>query len=222
MKVGDVFYRDFIVNNPTTGAPTDADSTPIASIFEDDNDTPIYLPTVTKRTGLDGHYRVFCDVSAANGFEEGKSYALVITATVSGTLAKAVIFNFIIDDMTKTEIAANITPITIPADFIPDMTLYPAPVPVLTMDERFGRGSGYAYTDVFTQYYDQEKKEWKTDDTTVVLPGVRGDITDGQYDVDLYQTRLAEWQRLYDIEREVQWRVKVAYHLKNFAASHAS
>ena len=222
MRIDDSFYRDFIVSNPATGVPQDADSLPVAQIFEDDNDTPIYLPTVTKRTGLDGHYKINVVCSAANGFEEGKSYALVITATVSGTTAKAVIFNFIIDDMTKTDIAANITPITIPEDFVPDMTLYPKPVAVPTMDERFGRGSGYPYTDVFTQYYDQVSKIWKTDDEAVVLPGVRGDITDGQYDVDLYQSRLSEWNRLYTIEREVQWRVKVAYHLKNFASSHES
>ena len=93
-KLEETIYVDFITSSPTTGAATDADSTPSCEVFEDANDTGIITPTPVRRTGKTGDYRVQIDCTAANGFETAKSYNVVISATVGGIAAKSVISSF--------------------------------------------------------------------------------------------------------------------------------
>jgi hypothetical protein len=78
---------DFVVSS-STGAAADADSTPTCEVFEDANDTAILSPTVTGRTGKTGNYRISIACTTANGFEAGKSYNAVVSATVGGIAAK--------------------------------------------------------------------------------------------------------------------------------------
>jgi len=93
-KLEETIYVDFITSSPTTGAATDADSTPSCEVFEDATDTGIITPTPVKRTGKTGDYRVQIDCTAANGFETAKSYNVVVSATVGGIAAKSVISSF--------------------------------------------------------------------------------------------------------------------------------
>lgn len=117
-KLEDTFYFDFTTHNPATGQVSDADSTPTCKVFENDNDTAIISPTVTKRTGETGNYRVTIVATTANGFEIGKSYNVVISATVGSINAKGVISSFIIDgkrindlnDISQTDILADSIP----------------------------------------------------------------------------------------------------------------
>lgn len=95
VEMESTIVRDFIVSNPETGELQDADSTPTCDVYEDATDTPIYSPTVTQRTALTGHYRVPIAVTTANGFEEGKSYNVVVSATVSGISTKVVLASFV-------------------------------------------------------------------------------------------------------------------------------
>lgn len=90
----ETIYIDFVTSAPTTGAAIDADSTPTCEVFEDATDTSILSPTVTKRTGKTGNYRVPIAATAANGFEAGKSYNVVVSATVGAVAAKAVLRTF--------------------------------------------------------------------------------------------------------------------------------
>ena len=92
-KLEETIYKDFITSS-STGAAADADSLPTAEVFEDATDTPIVTPTVTKRTGRTGNYRVSIACLAASGFEAGKSYNVVVSATVGGQAAKAVLLSF--------------------------------------------------------------------------------------------------------------------------------
>jgi len=95
-KLEDTLTFDFICSS-STGAATDADSTPTAAVFEDGNDTAILSPAITKRTSLTGDYRVPVAATAANGFEVGKSYNVVVSATIGGVAAKAVVGRFVLD-----------------------------------------------------------------------------------------------------------------------------
>ena len=90
----ETIYADFVTSSPTTGAAIDADSTPTAEVFEDATDTAILSPTITKRTGKTGNYRVPVACTAANGFEVGKSYNVIVSATVGAVAAKASILTF--------------------------------------------------------------------------------------------------------------------------------
>lgn len=87
---------DFITSSPTTGAVADADSTPTFEVFEDATDTALTLTgsTIAKRTSKTGNYRARFAIAASDGFEAGKSYNVVASATVGGVAGKAVIGRF--------------------------------------------------------------------------------------------------------------------------------
>ena len=86
---------DFVTSNASTGAAADADSTPTVEVFEDATDTAILTPTAVKRTDKTGNYRVPVACTAANGFEAGKSYNVVASATVNSVDGKGVVERFV-------------------------------------------------------------------------------------------------------------------------------
>ena len=97
LKLGDTIVIDFTTHNPATGAVSDADSTPTCQVFKDATDTPILTPTVVKRTGQTGNYRVSIAVTAGNNFAVGSSFNVIVAATVNTFQAKARIAMFVLD-----------------------------------------------------------------------------------------------------------------------------
>ena len=92
IALDEVMHFDAITSNPATGAVSDADSTPTWSIFEEDTDTAILsAQNFTKRTGLTGNYRGAATLSTGNGFEVGKWYNVIASATVNSVAGKAVV-----------------------------------------------------------------------------------------------------------------------------------
>jgi hypothetical protein len=89
---------DFVCHT-VAGVVSDADGTPTVEVFEEDTDTTVYALTAVKRTAKTGNYRVPVACTAANGFEIGKSYNVVASATVGGTASKAVIGTFLIENI---------------------------------------------------------------------------------------------------------------------------
>jgi hypothetical protein len=95
IPIDEVVHFDIITRDPETVAAMDATGTPTFSVFEEATDTPILsAQNFTKRTSLDGHYRGTFTASTANGFEAGKWYSVVASATVNGYADKAVVFGF--------------------------------------------------------------------------------------------------------------------------------
>lgn len=85
VALNDSVYLHFGTSSASTGAATDADSTPTVSVAEDGTALG-YAPTVTNvATGL---YKVQVDATAANGFEAGKRYSVYVTATVGGVTGR--------------------------------------------------------------------------------------------------------------------------------------
>lgn len=68
-----------------TGALTDADSVPTYRVYEDETGTAILTGSMAKLDDANttGFYTEQLTLSAANGFERGKSYTIYITATVN-------------------------------------------------------------------------------------------------------------------------------------------
>jgi hypothetical protein len=95
VPIGQTITLDFVTHRGDTGAITDADSTPTSEVFEDANDTAILTPTVTKRASKTGNYRLQVACTVANGFELGKSYNVVASATVNTVAGKAVVATFV-------------------------------------------------------------------------------------------------------------------------------
>lgn len=96
VPIDEVVHFDVITSDPTDeGAAVDADAAPTYDVFEENTDTPILDDqTMTKRTSLTGNYRGSFTASAANGFEAGKWYSVVVTATVGSKVGKCVAKNF--------------------------------------------------------------------------------------------------------------------------------
>lgn len=95
IPIDEVVYFDVTTHNVSTGAVSDADSGPTFDVFEESTDTPILDDqSMTKRTSLTGNYRGNFTASAANGFEAGKWYSVIATATVNSVTGKIVVKNF--------------------------------------------------------------------------------------------------------------------------------
>jgi hypothetical protein len=81
VKLEDTVYFHFGTSSPSTGAATNADSTPTVSV-EEDGTLMGYSPSVSNvATGL---YRATVAATTANGFEATKRYSLYAEAAVGG------------------------------------------------------------------------------------------------------------------------------------------
>lgn len=91
VALGDSVYLHFGTSSVSTGAATNADSTPTVTVAEDGTDMG-YAPTVTNvATGL---YKAQIDATAGNGFEAGKRYSVYAVATVGGVTGRDGIAEF--------------------------------------------------------------------------------------------------------------------------------
>ena len=85
VSLGDTIYLHFGTSSATTGAATNADSTPAVTVAEDGVDMA-YAPVVTNvATGL---YMVAIVASSGNGFEAGRRYSVYAAATVGGIVGR--------------------------------------------------------------------------------------------------------------------------------------
>ena len=92
VPIDEVMTFDCATHDPDTGSVVDADSVPVFDVFEETTDTPILsAQAMTKRTSKTGNYRGSVTCSAANGFEAGKWYSLVVSATVTGSVSASAV-----------------------------------------------------------------------------------------------------------------------------------
>lgn len=103
-KLGDTIILDFTTHNPVTGYVQDADSLPTCEVFEDENDTAILTPIVTKRDSKTGDYRVSIVTTTANGFAVGSSYNIIVFAIVGYVPAKGRIGSFTLDSKRNSDL----------------------------------------------------------------------------------------------------------------------
>lgn len=81
VSLGDSFCFKIGTCSASTGAATNADSTPTITV-EEDGVAMGYAPTVANVAT--GEYRVTVDATVGNGFEAGKRYCMSVSATVGG------------------------------------------------------------------------------------------------------------------------------------------
>lgn len=84
--IGDNLVFSICTHDPSTGVLTDADSPPTYRIYEDETATPILTGSMAKLddSNTTGFYTESIACTAANGFEDGKTYTVYIEATVGG------------------------------------------------------------------------------------------------------------------------------------------
>lgn len=91
-KIDDNLTFTVNTHSPTTGAASDADGSVDYRIYEDETATPILTGSMAliDSANTEGFYSEQIALTAANGFEKGKSYNIYITAavgSVSGTIS---------------------------------------------------------------------------------------------------------------------------------------
>ena len=94
VKIEDTVVFDFATKNPLTQVAQNADVLPVVSVFEQTTVASMNSPVVALRTGLTGVYFVAVSCTAVNGFEVGKIYNVVVSATVGGIVQNKVISTF--------------------------------------------------------------------------------------------------------------------------------
>lgn len=87
-EINDTLVFPANTHTSATGAAADADSVPSYRIYEDETGTAILTGSMAKLEDANttGFYSEQITLSAANGFEVGKSYTVYISATVAGVV----------------------------------------------------------------------------------------------------------------------------------------
>ena len=88
VEIGDNLTFSVMTFDPDTGVLTDAAAVPAYRLYEDETDPPILTGNMAKLDDDDttGFYTETVACTAGNGFENGKTYTIYITATVDGDL----------------------------------------------------------------------------------------------------------------------------------------
>ncbi len=83
-QIGDNLVFSITTHDPDTGVLTDAGSNPAYRVYEDETSTAILTGTMAKLDDANttGFYTELIACTTANGFENGKTYTIYITATV--------------------------------------------------------------------------------------------------------------------------------------------
>jgi len=86
VEIGDNLVFSVCTHDPDTGVLTDADAVPAYRIYEDETAVPILTGNMAKLddAGTTGFYTELIACTAGNGFENGKTYTIYITAAVGG------------------------------------------------------------------------------------------------------------------------------------------
>ncbi len=94
-KIDDFLTFPANTHDPSTGAATDADAVPTYRVYEDETATPILTGSMAllDTANTTGFYSERIQLTAANGFEAGKSYTVYVSATV-GTVVGTISHTF--------------------------------------------------------------------------------------------------------------------------------
>src|SRR3990167_2870591 len=88
ITLGETFYHFFTTRAFATGVPTQLAGTPVLSVLEENNATPITagVSVSVDRASVTGLNQATIVATAGNGYEAGKTYGLYVSAgTVGGT-----------------------------------------------------------------------------------------------------------------------------------------
>lgn len=120
-KIDDLLTFTVVTTRVDTGAATDADAAPAYRVYEDETATPILTGTMATLDAANtaGFYSEQITLSAANGFEKGKSYNIYISATVN-SVAGATVRNLQIEAEVDANSVSNIGAGVITATAIAD------------------------------------------------------------------------------------------------------
>lgn len=106
----------------------------------------------------------------------------------------------------------------IPDNFTPDMGDTVAPIDPGSLDSLFGPESDFEFRDDYAKWYDSINNIWKDGDPGVVSAEPKALVAAQIEAIRIYNEELAEYNYLYNIQREVQWRNTMAQALIDVCA----
>ncbi len=166
-----------------TGVATDADAVPSYRVYEDETGTPILTGNTAKLDDANttGFYSEQLTLSAANGFEVGKSYSIYVAATVN-SIAATQSYNFKVVATPPT--AADVAAIKAKTDNLPsdpadasDITAAFAAILTTQMTESYA-ADGTAPTAAQALFLIQQLlSEFAISGTTMTVKKINGSTT---------------------------------------------
>jgi len=86
VEIGDNLTFSVCTHDPDTGELTDADAAPVYRVYEDETAVAILTGTmaILDTASTTGFYTEIIACTVANGFQDGKSYTIYISAAVGG------------------------------------------------------------------------------------------------------------------------------------------
>lgn len=137
VALGDSAFSYFGTASASTGAATNADSTPTVVVAEDGTDMG-YVPTVTNvATGL---YKVEIAATSGNGFEAGRRYNLYAVATVGGITGRDGIGEF---EVLAVDLNTGVASVTGAVGSVTGLTAANLDVAVSTRMETYTQPTGF-------------------------------------------------------------------------------
>lgn len=107
----------------------------------------------------------------------------------------------------------------IPESFVPVDIGVEAPIDPGSLEATFGAGSGYEFEDLYVAYYDAATNTWRDGESAFVPADVKADVATHLEALVIYEGLLAEYNEVYNVQREVQWKKHVAQALIDVCAS---
>lgn len=106
-------------------------------------------------------------------------------------------------------IAAQLSHYVIPLAFVP--TTDPAPVAPMSLFDKFGKiENNPDYYDVYNNRYDVASRTWDTPDLIIVPTLLRDNVSAWVVILDNYDAALTEWKINLELQKDLQWRFKLA------------
>jgi len=137
IKLGETIYFGFVTSRADTGAIADATGTPAVAVYENGG-AAVSGASVTKRAATTGQYVVEVVATSGNDFEAGKSYEVVVTATVNAVAGGGSIATFMVRAASEDDLATAAALTTVQADTDDIQTRLPAALVSGRMDSSVG------------------------------------------------------------------------------------
>lgn len=112
-------------------------------------------------------------------------------------------------------VATNIDVISNPVhgDFTPDLSSLAPPLNPGSLDERFGIGSWYEWSDLYVRFYNKEANIWTDGSSGVVNADAKADVETQRIALMIYDSQVKDFNVTVCIQKDIQWRKRVAQDL---------
>lgn len=148
VALGDIVRFGITTSNPSGGALTNTDITPMWYAFVNDSDTPLTSGNFTLRGGLTGAYRAKFTAGTTLGFNTSDYVEIHASGMVNGIPGRAVVKTFVIDDPYNSNLT-QISGVTIANSNYIEGRVWNAQQSQYNTNGTFGSGLGFTSQSIY-------------------------------------------------------------------------